>query len=265
MLHRVTKNLLGGALIVLYLTACCASPVWAQVLNPSFELTPNFLDWTVTGAASIETSAYDPGSPPTNGIKYALLTNDATSGSVSVSTLESALGYASGTLTGLGDGTVKDGSAISQTFHGTAGQTLTFDWDFLTNQLDPTLITHNDDFAFWSISGVPSIIADVFTGNFLSPEGSSQSQDYLDETGFTHSLPVSYTFPTTGMYTLDFGVVNVNAESVASGLLVDNVQIASSVVPPPGTPEPGALALFAGLGVTVAAKMASRRRRRLIG
>lgn len=226
---------------------CGLTGASAQVLNPGFESSPDFANWTTFGAASIQTASY--GSGPTEGVKDALLTNDSTSGAVSVSTLESDLGFSSGTLTALGKGAVTNGSAIQSAapFNAAAGQKLSFDWDFLTNELDPLLNAKHNDFVFWAISGTPTVLADVNTGAFLTPLGNSGSLDYLDETGFVHSPPTSFTIPTTGTYSLIFGVVNVGVSDTASGLLVDNIQL-TSPTPPNGTPEPGSLALVMALG-----------------
>ena len=181
--------------------------------NRGFE-TGTFADWRTIGDTSIQTEDF--GTDPSEGIFQALLTNSASSsgGSVVDSDLEEFLDLASGVLDGLGNGDVTEGSAIKQTFTANAGDILTFDWNFLTNEATPE-DTFND-FAFFSLTPLTLELAD--TGESFV----SSVTPFSQETGFqTESIAISE----AGTYTLSFGVADVGDDIVDSALLVDNIQI----------------------------------------
>ena len=179
------------------------------VTNGSFE-TGNFKNWSTLGNTSIHTSTY--GATPTQGTYQALITNG--SGSIADSALESFLGLSTGALDGMGNGNATQGSAIKlPTMTVAAGTTLTFDWNFLTNEATPS--NFYNDFAFISINGL-SELADTNIRFSLSPTGFSQ------ETGYAQ---FSYTFTTAGTYTIGLGVVNTGDTTIDSALLVDNVSL----------------------------------------
>ncbi|MDJ0698127.1 hypothetical protein [Mastigocoleus sp. MO_188.B34] len=104
--------------------------------NGGFE-TGTFTNWQTIGDTSIETSNF--GVIPSSGAFQALLTNGASDsgGSVIDSDLEQFLGLSSGALDNLANADVTEGSAIKQTFSAQAGDVLTFDWNFLTNETTP--------------------------------------------------------------------------------------------------------------------------------
>lgn len=140
--------------------------------------------------------------------------------SVADAELEAFLDLAPGTLDGLGNGDATVGSALKQTFSGVEGQTLTFDWNFLTNESTPD-DTFND-FSFISLSpSGTSTLADTrsrfpLLGNNVS---------FNDETGFN---TFSLLLPETGTYTLGLGVVDVADQIVDSALLIDNVNLGTN-------------------------------------
>lgn len=247
-----------------------ATSAHAQVINGSFESGGgSYSGWTTQGDALIQTSSL--GSGPTDGSFDALLAS-ATDGSngvaagngVSAATLESAMGVSSGTLQGLGRGNPIIGSVAVQSLSLVAGQTVSFDWDFLTNQTynDGTSDSiapsaNNNDFSFVSLapaSGTAevSVLADTFYGyvNDSGAAGGFQTgfqitpvqNPFISETLF-HTF--TWTATTTGVYTLGIGVVHAaigQENGVNSGLLVDNVQVGA-------VPEPAsclALATFVG-------------------
>ncbi|MBD2772319.1 hypothetical protein [Iningainema tapete] len=114
-----------------------------------------------------------------------------------------------------------EGSAIGQTFTAQAGQTLSFAWNFLTDESTGSNADPNyNDFAFATISNNSENLffrlADT-TGDLTN----SSSQNFFAETGFK---TFSYTLPTNGEYTLGIGVVDVGERTVISGLFVDRVQ-----------------------------------------
>lgn len=197
-----------------YTVAAVWQPGWqpispGAVTNGSFE-TGNFTGWRTLGSTSIETSTY--GTTPTQGSYQALITNG--SGSVSDSALESFLGLSAGALDAMGNGDATKGSAMKlPTITVAAGTTLTFDWNFLTNETTPGFFYN--DFAFVSINGL-SELADTNSRFALSPTGFTQ------ETGYAQ---FSYTFATAGTYTIGLGVVHTGDTWYDSALLVDNVTL----------------------------------------
>ncbi|MBX3028202.1 hypothetical protein KF840_25210 [bacterium] len=187
------------------LTGIFTAPAYAALTNPSFE-TGTLTGWASIGPVSVVTSAY--GSGPTAGIYQALLTSGT--GSATDAALESFMGVAAGTLDGLGNGNATEGAALKQSFTAGAGAVISFDWNFLTNEATPT--TYND-FAFVSISGVTSELADTNATFVISPT------PFNEETGF-HTF--AYVIPSAGTYTISVGVTDINDAIVDSGLLVDN-------------------------------------------
>ena len=104
-----------------------------------------------------------------------------------------------------------------------AGDILSFDWNFLTSQSPSSSF---NDFGLFTLDGTASKLGDTF-----SPTVGSGTT-FIDETGFG---TFSFTISATGMHTLGFAVIDVGDQFVNSGLLIDNVQITSAVVPEPNT------------------------------
>lgn len=119
-------------------------------------------------------------------------------------------------------GNAIEGTAIKQTFAGRAGQTLSFAWNFLTDELvGENAIADVNDFAFATLNfNSQSLffrLADT-TSAFLNRDSRTP---FFQETGFK---TFSFALPTDGEYTLGLGVVDVGEPTVISGLLVDRVQ-----------------------------------------
>ncbi len=196
------------------------------ISNGGFEV-GTFGSWDTIGVTSIETAAL--GTGPTEGTYQGLLSNDF--GSATQSSLESFLGLSGGTLDSLvttpSPAGATEGSAIKQTFSGTAGDILSFDWNFLTDDGPPggESSTYNDS-AFYTLNGQAFLLADTL--GVFSPSYTG----YVAETGFG---TVSITLPGTGLYTLGFGVVDVGDSLFNSALLVDNVV---------ANPEPSTIVLL---------------------
>jgi hypothetical protein len=187
------------------------------VPNGGFE-TGDFSNWVLAGGPNtVRTASF--GSGPTEGTYDALVSNAS---GVSTSTLESFLGVTPGSLNGLGNGTVVNGSAIQQTVTVAAGLTLTFDWNFLTNETIGSITF--DDFAFISLApvsgaGTLQTLARVRDSSFIVAPSS---------TGFGHMTgfhTFTYTFTAGGTFTLSVGAVNVGDSGTASAVLVDNFQL----------------------------------------
>ena len=112
-----------------------------------------------------------------------------------------------------------EGSALRQTLTVQAGDSLSFDWTFTSNE-DP--LSGMNDYAFVLIDDVLTVLGDV--------AGGATSQHF------------SYAFSSTGSVKLVFGVVDVNDYVGSSRLGIDAVRLDA----PQSVPEPGTLAL--GLG-----------------
>ncbi|MGB3404703.1 MAG: DVUA0089 family protein [Microcoleaceae cyanobacterium] len=177
-----------------------------EIENGGFE--DDFNGWETVGLTSIETS--DLGSDPTEGTNQALISNDIDA--VTDAALETFLNLDPGTLDGLGSGDATEGSAIAQTVTVSAGDQLSFDWNYLTNEGSGSSIT---DFAFVSIESEDSQIL----ANTLSPLNLSDTGIFSEETGYGS---FEYTFENGGTYTIGVGIVDVGDTVVSSGLLVDN-------------------------------------------
>ena len=171
------------------------------------------------GAARVTTASFDfdDDFPAVAGAFNISGVNAASGGGV----LEAALGLGS---TGL-DVSVSDvafeGSAITQTFNVNAGDTLSFNYRFLTNE--GSLL----DYAFYTINGVKFNLAQV--ANATNP-----SSPFQFETGL---LTGNHLFSASGSVTLGFGVVDIGDFSATSALDIDNVTIT--------LPEPATLQLRA--------------------
>jgi hypothetical protein len=133
--------------------------------------------------------------------------------------LEPLLGLEPGTLTRLGNEEIEEGSALQLTFNAEAGDILSFDWNFLTNEPDSTLVGSNDDFAFVDFQSSTIKPADI-----SSSLETSQTM-FADETRYeTFSTEID----ASGTYTLSLGVVNVGDVLFDSALLVDNFKLTSA-------------------------------------
>ena len=116
-----------------------------------------------------------------------------------------------------------EGSAIKQTFTANAGQTLSFSWNFLTNESVGNDANRDfNDFAFATLSDNSQNLffrlADTTT-TFLA---NGSNTNFFEETGLK---TFSYTLPTNGEYTLSIGVVDVGDPTVISGLLIEGVGV----------------------------------------
>lgn len=112
-----------------------------------------------------------------------------------------------------------EGSALRQTLTVQAGDSLSFDWTFASNE-DP--LTGMNDYAFVLIGDVLTVLGDV--------AGGATGQHF------------SYAFSSAGNVKLVFGVVDINDYVGTSRLGIDAVRVEASQ----SVPEPGTLAL--GLG-----------------
>jgi len=230
------------------------------VTNPDFE--SGLTGWTTLGDVSAQPGSY--GIQPASGTLQAAMTTDNNTlatvphlAVASASSIEQFLGLTPGSLTGAGNGTAIDGSAFKQTISAQAGQTLTFSYDFATDERKPD---PNNDFGFLSV--VPA----ASTGNQANVSTLGSGQSWLSAVNAGTAVPVtlaspaqlsefrnpdpattgyhsfSYTFGASGNFVVGFGVVDVGDNLATSGLMVDNLSLSA-------VPEPKNWALLAGLGL----------------
>jgi hypothetical protein len=221
------------------------------IINGGFE-TGDFTGWSTLGVTSIQTAAF--GAGPTMGTYDALLqSGDSFSvpGFANLDQLDNFLSLTPGALDNLVSGNrVESGSAIKQTFTVTAGEVLSFSFDFLTNEstgssADPTF----NDFAFVSLNSTPTKLADTFSSFTTS------ATMYPVETGFQ---TFSVTIQQSGSLTLGLGVVNVGDTFNDSGLLVDNAMLTIA------SPEPSTQIMVTGLGAVMALVYVARKAREFV-
>lgn len=213
----------------------------AAVVNGNFE-TGNLSGWTPIGSAKVFGASV--GVAPTEGVFQGYLETTGNFTALAPAVVAS-LGVPGSAILGLGAGTPTNGSGISQSLTVSAGDTLTFDWNFLTDELNEEA-TFND-FGFFTISGSAFLLAsrNGSTFNTVSPPAGFDGQ--------TDWQTQSYTFSSAGTYTLGFGVFNVGDTGHNSVLLLDAI-----VIPMP-EPASGALLTF---GALLACAKRWRRRQR---
>jgi len=190
-----------------------------QALNNwGFEL-GNFTGWRSLGDTSVVTNGI--GANPTEGQYQALVTT--ANGAVTDVDLEAFLGLQAGALDAMGNGDVQAGSAVEVlSFQANAGDTLSFDWNFLTNESIPS--SSFNDFGFVTIdSGFAGELADT-NSTFVSFGGAS----YGNQTGYGR---FTYEFSQAGSYNVAIGVADVGDTSVNSALLIDNFDLINSPLP----------------------------------
>lgn len=220
-----------------------AAPARAAVVNGGFE-TGTVSGWTVVGSGHASDSTV--GVFPTEGSYQGYI---ETTGNFTalVPAVAASLGLTASTILGLGAGTPTNGTGISQVVTVNAGDTLTFDWNFLTDELNESA-TFND-FGFFSIAGDAFLLA---SRNSSTYDTTSPPAGFDGQTGWASQ---SYTFATGGSYQIGFGVFNVGDSGHNSALLIDHVSLP--------VPEPSTL-LLAGLGSS-SLLLWRRRHRKLTG
>ncbi|NEN89951.1 MAG: trypsin-like serine protease [Okeania sp. SIO3H1] len=214
------------------------TPVRA-INNGNFE--DGFNGWGVLGATTIQSrQGRNANTPASNDDSKGLIINELLA--TPDDEVEEFLGLSEGSLEELSGSWVPEASAIKQTFKAEAGDILTFDFNFLTDEFTPDDLFN--DFSFVSLT------SDVLDNPFLELLADTFS-DFVDsdtvffsETGYQS---FSYEITQAGTYTLGLGVADAEGFGVDSGLLIDNVTLASTAEPT-STPEPTtAIGLFASV------------------
>lgn len=137
-------------------------------------------------------------------------------------TLQNNLGFLNSALDAVGD--ASEGSVIKTSYNAKAGDQLTFNWQFLTNETD----AYYKGFGFFSANTTIYQLANIT--NATNP-----SSFFKYETGIGS---YTYTFNADGNYNLAFGVVDINDTSITSGLQITNANLQPANVNLQSVPEP---------------------------
>lgn len=153
--------------------------------------------------------------------------------------LETFLEFPAATLLAAGNGLPVEGSAVQRTFNVAAGDSLTFNYNLLTNESEPSGFDTVNDFAFVSISGEDvTVLADLFAGF------TDSASSFPHETGYRTWTTV---FTKAGMYTFKLGVVDTVDRTSDTALLIDNLTVGGQVLDNLGF-EADSLAGYATIG-----------------
>jgi hypothetical protein len=235
----------------LHLAAVCCALILSipltthAVVNGDFE-TGTTAGWTVIGQGTTKTSSF--GVTPTGGTRMGYID---TTGNLTVlpPPILTAFGLDAADIMGLAiGGAPTRGSAIYQDVTVAPGDVLTFDWNFVCDELDqsPTF----NDYAFLAISDTASL-ATTSSAFFLASRNASTYNTVSPPPGFDGqtgwTIGDNYTFTSAGTFRVGFVTFNVGDSGVNSALLFDGVSV---------TPEPGTLALV----LAPLAGLARRRR-----
>lgn len=247
---RAPKNYRFPLMALVAVVALAAQAAYAQIRVQGFESG----DPAVNGFGDAGTQTAYQGEAATDPTHWYLLTTvrstDTNEDGVTPQSGTNALAFAT-----LNDATHfngaapagVDGSGVFIPFTVIAGdQSLTFDYDFLSNEPGQTIQRNDFSFAaFFTTSG--TVIAGTST-KFATVTGSSFSlfgaqTPFVFHTG-VQTLQMSVAGLAPGSYLLGIGVEDLTNGDHASGLLIDNVQI---------VPEPTTIAFsMAGAALLVA-------------
>lgn len=155
-----------------------------------------------------------------------------------IAVIETSLGLAAYALDLNAVDSASEGSLLKQIFNVDAGDTLSFDWNFFTNE------GVGADYAFVSINGNVTTLASVAAADVAGVT-------YAWSTGVT---AFSQVFAAATTVDLAFGVVDRSDYTVTSALTIDNVTVIAAPVP-----EADTYALM-GLGLGLVGLLARRRK-----
>ena len=171
--------------------------------------------FTGTGIASIEPGAH----PSVGGSETANVDAGDLAGNPTDAAIEAFLDIPVGTLDTISGHAAHVGSAITHTFSVAAGDRISFDWFFETDESDDTF----DDFAFFSASydGGADFAYELISVTHVTP-----AFDSTPLTTFTSGWLTSvFTAPTAGTLQIGIGAINVSDGEVATRIIVDNVVV----------------------------------------
>lgn len=157
--------------------------------------------------------------------------------------LENFLGLVDGTLDQ--EGEAYEGSAIKTSLTVQAGDILTFNWNFLTNETASILQPNRGRFQDFSFLQVGNNLIKLANVNQII----AVSNPFDGETG---SQTYNHTFTQSGTLTVAFGIADIDDYLVSSGLSVTQVQLKTGeAIPEPLT--------FLGVGTAIALGTAFKR------
>lgn len=142
--------------------------------------------------------------------------------------------------------TFAGGSAISQSFNAKKGDLVSFDWRFVTNELQP-LIT---DFSFVVLNGKATVLMD---SNSSLPIGAGVL-GFESATDWRNTTLVA---DHDGINTVSFGVMQTADTTFSSAMALDKFEVNPGATAPVPEPETWAM-MMAGLGLL---GFAARRRK----
>ncbi|MDI6623291.1 MAG: Ig-like domain-containing protein [Brevundimonas sp.] len=151
---------------------------------------------------------YTPAANASGEVDFTYTVADGFGGVATASTTINVAGVADAPVLAVGSSTVLNptvGSAIQTTVTLAAGDTVSFNWDFVAHDYMPF-----NDFAFASVNGAAYMLGSV---------------QVVGDYGTTGWKTFTFTATEAGEYSFGVGVSNVNDSSLNSHLLVDNLQV----------------------------------------
>lgn len=241
-------------LLAFVLSLGFSSAASAAFINGSFETGGgSFAGWSTIGATSV-IGAFGTELPTDGAFQATLLTNQSPGDAPTVTdaAIEAFFSIPLGSIDASIPGfNATNGSAISQVLTLTAGDTISFDMNFLSNDVPPFNPFIDTAFAIISdgIGGFTvSPLLDVFDATNPGTGGLAGQSGYIN---FSSVVPAS------GTFIFGVAVFNVGDNSFRSQILVDNFQVIGAQVDP--VPAPPALLLgLAGIPVVAAIRRRGR-------
>jgi hypothetical protein len=232
------KSLFLLATVLPLATLLSVSTVTAEIKNGSFETSGNnFADSWEKTSGLVNRLTQGHGIRPTDGSYMIRLGTWDDYGLNNAADLESFLNLPPGGLNGLGNGTMRNGNAIRQEIKASPGDTVVFEWDFLTAENRDS--TPALDFAFVSVVCPgethleelvdTSISASTSAPVFLLATDGSYFDAGSDHTGYRS---FSITLASGGVCRLGVGIAQQQNSGGYSEIFVDNFKL---------TPDPSAL------------------------
>lgn len=231
---------IASTVLALALSAISSLALADVTVNDGFE---NGLGaWSVFGTAStVGTSA------ATEGSKVGLV-HATEGGADNAAQLQAFVGVFGDNLRPQPDSSdaFAGGSAISQSFNAKKGDLVSFDWRFVTNELQPL----STDFSFVVLNGKATVLMDRTSS---LPIGAG----VLDFESSTDWRRMTLVADHDGINTVSFGVMQTLDTSFSSAMVVDKFEVNPGATAPVPEPETYAM-MLAGLGLLAAV---ARRRK----
>lgn len=222
-----------------------SSTASAGLINSGFE-SGDLSNWGSTGNVSVSTSILNfltqnyGGIGPIDTFEGNYMAQ-LSAGTTSASTLASIMGTTEAALEATNNGVnARDGSLIYQSSSANAGDSFTFNWNFVEEDYTPY-----DDWAFYGVQ-FEGGVTELFKFASLATTGPNQ------DANINGWESITVTASQTGNYTFYFGVVNALDTQLDSNLFIDGITGTGDLVTDTQVvPEPSTLAIlsFASLGL----------------